>query len=196
MTTNDTYDLGVCLLKACYGGDQTEMESLLRQGANPNFRIPDGEKNPLNPNWKGSQHLDFYLEYAHHRNPGCDRDAMVNLLVDYGAEIPHHTRGSYMHSGFRAAIHHLVRQGMPVDYRDYHWAKQRGFDEIIAALEERGVYSDCPVYDVDAMLAASPTCIVLYKLVRLCGGFCAEKPHSLNHHERVLCDAWECASEA
>ena len=64
MTTNDTYELGVRLLKACYGGDQAEMESLLRQGANPNFRIPDGEKNPLNPNWKGSQHLDFYLQYS------------------------------------------------------------------------------------------------------------------------------------
>jgi len=108
----ETYELGLLLLKACYEGDYAQMESLLKQGADPNFRIPDGKENPLNPDWTGSQHLDFYLQYIHTRNPNCDRDALLNLLVEYGAVIPHYVRHSYMSSGFRAAIHHLVRQGI------------------------------------------------------------------------------------
>lgn len=168
----------------------------MKQGADPNFRIADDEPNPLFPGGKGSQTLDFYVEYVHSRNPECDRDSMMNLLAEYGALIPHWKRYSYRSGNFRAAVHHLVRQGMPVDYREYCWAKQRGFHEIIEALEARGVHSDQPVYDVDAMLAEGPAWRVIYDLFKLCDGYNEEKPPQLNHHERVLCDVIQCAGEA
>jgi len=196
MTEMEWRELNLQLLKACYEGNFIEAEALLKQGADPNFRIPDNERNPLFAGGKGSQSLDSYLQYIHSRNPECDRDAMMNLLAEYGALIPHAHRYSYRFGNFRAAVHHLVRQGMPVDYREYCWAKERGFHEITEALEARGVCSDQPVYDVDAMLAAGPAWRVLHDLFTLCDGYNDEKPPQLNHHERVLCDVYHCAGEA
>ncbi len=185
------YELGVRLLKACEEGNLTEMAALLKQGADPNFKIPKTDTNPLHPDNTGSEHPVWYVEGPFHHNPDCD--SMVNLLVKYGAVIPKHYS---WHSRGRAMTYHMVRQGFPVDYRLYHWAKRSGFDEIIDALEERGVYSDCPVYDVDALLATSPPWVAIHKIFELCDGY-TKAPHpQTNHHERVLCDAWECAGEA
>jgi len=58
------------------------------------------------------------------------------------------------------------------------------------------VFTDFPVYDVDAMLAVSPTWKVLYDIFVLCDGYNEQKHPQLHHHERVLCDAHQCASEA
>ena len=153
------------LLLCCRNGDLDGVRRCLGRGANPDPYIPADEKGfDKGPFWgtplSGSASAVEYAIWRHH-------DAILEQLFDAGATVKgrykedgHYARDAMLHDN-PFALRLLVERGIPADYRHWQWAHERGYADVLNALQARSVTSAEPVYDIDLVRAdRSPGLVV------------------------------------